>query len=250
MMDPYDIADGEHPVAAFHRWVEAIPHEVYPDQLAPVAGHHVEGVAAFPAGDGLYVPCRADATRRPDLPVGGLMLVANHLDGVAKYHDRLRTGRAHGDPCPDGSPTPYWRVLYEELLDPAGVPREKLFATNIHPALWTGGGTQGDVRRRGPVNIAWWKLARQLLEAQMRVMQPRVVAVLGSAPRRTCAQLLRADLAGGGVAAATLPGDIPTRTVALLHPSARPFHVAARAYAGYTGRAADAARLAEAWTGQ
>lgn len=64
-----------------------------------------------------------------------------------------------------------------------------------------------------------------------------------------CAHLLRADLAGGGVAAATLPGGMPIRTVALLHPSARPFNVAARAYAGYTGRAADVALLAEAWAG-
>lgn len=243
----YAIAEGEHPVAAFHRWVAAIPHHAYPDQLAPVDGHHVKGVAAFPAGDGLYLPCGADPAVRPAFPVGGTMLVANHLDGVTKYHERVRTGRAHGDPCPDGSPTPYWRVLYGGLLDPAGVPRQDLFATNVHPALWAGGGSQGTVRRRGPVNVAWWALVTRLLAAQMRAMRPRVVAVLGNAPRRTCGELLNADLDAVGVADVTLPGGAPTRVVALLHPSARPVDVSARTYAGHTGRAADAALLAEAW---
>lgn len=239
---------GEHPVAAFHRWVAAIPHGAYPPELAPVGGRHVRGVAAFPGGDGLYIPCGDDVDVRPEFPMGGLAVVANHLDGVDGYLARVRDGPAHGDPCAGAKRMPYWRVLYDDLLEPAGIGPEWLFATNLHPALWALGRNEGAVRRGGPVHEAWRRHVEAMLTAELEVMKPRAIVAFGADARRAVSDITGVDLgAPPGPVTAMLPSGHRVAAAALLHPSARKHDVDRRTWGGLTGRAADAVLLAATW---
>lgn len=236
----------ERLVDRFHRAVEAIPRDAYPPELEPV-DRHVEGVAAFPAGDGLYVPCGSSA--RPDLPDRPVVLVGNHLDNAATYRDRLARGLPHGDPCPHAKRMRFWNVLYHELLDPAGVPRERMFATNVHPALWSPGGASGNVPRRGPTHHAWYDRARRLLGDQLKGARPVAVVALGAQARREVGHVLGVAIRhADGPIQVDLPARAGTTVVgALAHPSARPVTMARRTWDQRVGRAADAALLAAAW---
>lgn len=59
-----------HPVDRFFAWVDDLPEQIYPDELVPVAGRHVDGVAGFRAGRGLYAECGWDHEEPPPFPFG------------------------------------------------------------------------------------------------------------------------------------------------------------------------------------
>lgn len=233
-------------VDRFHRAVEAVPRNEFPPELEPVH-QHVDGVAAFPAGDGLYVPCGSDA--RPDIPGRPVVLVGNHLDSAGKYRERLARGLPHGDPCLGAKRMRFWDVVYGELLDPAGVPRERMFATNVHPALWSPGGASGNVPRSGSTHRAWYARVRRLLADQFAATRPTLIAALGGEATREVGRVIGVDLrAADGPVEMDGPDNAPTTiAISLAHPSARPVTMAKRRWGAVSGRDADAALLRVAW---
>lgn len=182
----------------------------------------------------------------PDRPV---VLVGNHLDSADTYREGLARGLPHGDPCPRANRMRFWDVLYDDLLDAAGIPRERLFVTNVHPALWSQGGASGNVPRRGPIHRAWYDRARRLLGDQLVAARPGVVVALGGQASREVGRVLGVELRhADGPVVADLPDDAGTAVVvALAHPSARPVTMVRRSWGGQVGRAADAALLQAAW---
>jgi hypothetical protein len=204
-----------HPIEALFAFLDAIPHELYPEPLVPVAGRHVDGVAGFPAGRGLYADCGWDHAVPPPFPVGGLMLVGNHLDAEDSYLERRARGEANGDPCSDAPRMRFWTMLYA-LLDTAGIPRSKIFVTNAHPALIRGNEATGTVRW----TPAWFKACAELFERELELMRPRAIAAMGSPAQQLVARVL-------GVGWTAVPEridvDIDGRSAAVLairHPSA------------------------------
>lgn len=186
-----EVSPHEHPVEAFWRWIDEIPRDAYPDELVPVDGRNVEGVAGFPASHGLYAPCGWDHSTLPPFPHSGVMLVGHHLDAETSYLRALREGRAHGDPCPDAKRMRFWSRLYA-LLDTAEIPREAIFVTNVHPALVSGDDPRRNIRV-GPGD-AWASTIRELFVGQLEVMEPSLVVALGRAPQRFIEDILRVDL--------------------------------------------------------
>ncbi len=73
------------------------------------------------------------------------MLVGNHLDAEDVYLERLGAGLANGDPRPDAPRMRFWTMLYR-LLDEAGIPRNRIFVTNVHPALIRGAVPTGGIK--------------------------------------------------------------------------------------------------------
>lgn len=204
----------QHPVDRLRRSVEAVPENIYPPELVPLRRRYIEGVAAFPAARGLYAPCGWDHQVPPPFPVGGLMLVGHHLDDEDVYERRRRDGAAHGDPCPGAAKMRFWSMLYA-LLDEAGVPRDRLFVTNVYPAL-TRDGPTGRVRS----NPRWDNACRRLLTEQITTMRPSAVAALGRPAQEVVGALL-------GVAWDAVPGADTTSidgasvpVLAIRHPSA------------------------------
>lgn len=205
-----------HPVDQFFGWVDDIPHAHYPDELVPVAGRHVDGVAGFPAGRGLYADCGWDHTTPPLFPYGGLMLVGNHLDAEDVYVEKLRRGEANGDPCPGAPRMRFWSMLYA-LLDLAGIDRDRIFVTNVHPALIRGRTPTGAVRR---ASQAWLDTCASLLARQIEVMRPTAVAAMGRPAQGFMAQMYGIEWAG-------VPDEVTVESrrqglplLAIKHPSA------------------------------
>lgn len=205
----------DYPVEEFFRLVDAVPASVYPPQLAPVAGRHVDGVAGFPAGRGLYAPCGWDHGDPPPFPYGGLMLVGNHLDAEEPYLRKVARGHANGDPCEGAPRMRFWTMLYA-LLDEATLPRESIFVTNVHPALLRGDDARGTVR----ASRQWLDICAGLLGHQIEVMRPRVVAAMGAPAQRFMGRML-------GVRWPAVPSAVDVEflgqratAVAMRHPSA------------------------------
>lgn len=205
----------EHPVDRFFAWVDALPHDLYPPQLVPVAGRHLDGVSGFPAGRGLYAECGWDHRSPPPFPYGGLMLIGNHLQGEEPFVELWQRGEATGDPCPGATRMRFWTMLYA-LLDLARIPRSRIFVTNVHPALLRGRGSTGVVKSAPE----WEAACAELLERQIEVMRPATIAVMGTPARQFVGSML-------GVAWPTVPGVVVTEVagrdtpvVAIRHPSA------------------------------
>lgn len=203
-----------HPVGEFLGALEAIPRQTYPEALVPVAGRHIPGVAAFPAGRGLYAPCGWDHRDAPPFPFGGVMFVGHHLDAEDVYVERLRQGAANGDPCPGARRMRFWSRLYS-LLESARVPRHEIFVTNAYPALLRGAVPTGSVRS----TPEWEAACEGFLRLQMDVMRPRVVVAMGRPAQRFVARML-------GVSWGEVPGVASTQradtaaALAIRHPSA------------------------------
>lgn len=213
--DRTTVTEAEHPVDRFLRWVDEIPPERYPDQLVPVAGRHVDGVAGFPAGRGLYAPCGWDHAEPPPFPFGGLMLVGNHLDAEDAYVEKRAAGAANGDPCPGATRMRFWSILYR-LLDEAGIPRDRIFVTNVHPALISGRTATGTIAP----DRAWLETCEDLLRRQIDVMRPSVIAAMGVPARQFVERLAGVPL---GNAPAIVQTDVQgrdTHVAAMRHPSA------------------------------
>lgn len=208
-----------HPVDQFFMWVDQIPDEAYPDQLAPVAGRHVDGVAGFPAGRGLYAPCGWDHAVPPPFPCGGLMLVGNHLDSEDAYVERLAAGAANGDPCPGAERMRFWTMLYA-LLDAAGIPREEIFVTNVHPALIRGRTATGTIRAPEP----WLSECERLLRRQIEVMRPRVIAGMGQPAQHFLERLTGARWAKVPDVVDVVIDGREVAVAAIRHPSASQSH--------------------------
>lgn len=236
----------EHPVLAFRRWVEEIPDQLYPAELVPVGERYIPGVVAFPGSFGLYIEPGEDGATPPPFPHGGVMFVGNTLDGEQNYLERYSRGQPHGDPASDTQRMAFWKVLYDKLLDPAGVPLDQFFVTNVHPALLRGESAQGSVSRK-PANRSWWEHCQDLLMAQLQEMRPAVLVTLGGSARTALNRLLDTKLpAGGPEIISTELAGVSFQAVPLAHPSAWA-GLKTRQFGDATGRAADAAALAEAW---
>lgn len=182
-----------HPIERFREHLDAVPDEAFPDCLERVDLHELEqaaggplGVAAFPVSHGLYAKPGWDHAVLPPFPAPGegLMIVGNHPHSRAAALKRLREHGAHGDPDPGIKRMTYWRELYRSL-DDAGIDRHRIFATNIHPAYFTG--TSGRVPRRG--NEEWFSHARRFLALQVATMQPRLLLALGGTARDELARI-------------------------------------------------------------
>lgn len=243
-METFRVQPHEHPILAFRRWVEAIPEDAYPAELVPIGGRYIPGTVAFPGSYGLYVPPDAGSEIPPDFPYGGAMLVGHNVDKAANYAERYHDGTAHGEESRRRRRMPYWTTLRRHLLEPANIPLGQFFATNVHPALVSDGRS---VVGRSDRNADWWALVEELLLAQIREMEPRVIAALGEVARRVVGDLAGMSLPDDhpSVVPATI-GGIETQVVPMAHPSAWT-GVKHRRYQGTMGRAADAAALRDAW---
>ena len=240
------ILPGEHPITGYWRWVEEIPAEVYPPELVAVGRRRIPGVAAFPGSHGLYAPCGFDPHSIPEFPHGGVMFVGNHLDSEESYTRRVEAGTPHGDPCPGAKRMPFWNRLYD-LLDAAEVPREQLFATNAHPALLRGKSATGRIAARYP---AWGEATGRILQAQIQVMRPRVIACLAAPASDFVQRMLGRPRTREPSWEPVSIRDLTTRLVSLAHPSAYEWQFDRdRRYAGVSGRAADALLLRDTWRG-
>lgn len=210
---------GEHPVDRFFTWLDAVPPEAYPPDLVPVAGRHMRGVAAFPAGRGLYAPCGWDHEVPPRFPFGGLMLVGNHLDAEDVYVQRLVRGEANGDPCPGARRMRFWSMLYA-LLDLADIRRADIFVTNVHPALFKGSQATGVIAP----SDAWKRLCADLLLSQVRVMRPWVIAAMGAPAQRFLGGMFNVDWHQTPSYVLSEVEGRPTALAAIRHPSAAQSH--------------------------
>lgn len=209
-----DTSQDRHPVDDFLDWVDALPSELYPEELVPVAGRHIEGVAGFPAGRGVYAECGWDHAVPPPFPFGGLMLVGNHLDAEDVYVEKLVAGAANGDPCPGAPRMRFWTMLYA-LLDEAGINRDTIFVTNVHPALLRGRNPTGRVA----ASPAWLNACADLLRRQIEVMRPRAVAAMGAPAQQFISRMFGVEW-GRVPDAITHPSTGTLPLVAMRHPSA------------------------------
>lgn len=150
------------------------------------------------------------------------MVVGNNLDAEDAFTERIKNGKAHGDPCPGADRMKFWEGLYR-LLDRAQIDRKELFATNVHPALIPGKDPRGSVRRT-PAFQDWQRRSSLFLRLQIREMRPRVIVAFGNDARVEVAASLALDPpAVPGMVPITLEGHRAVFVV-LRHPSAAQSH--------------------------
>ena len=230
-----------HPVEMFRRRLAELT--TYPPGVLPVPAY-LGGTAFFAAAAGLVVT--DDAGALPPFPFGGVMFVGHNLDSEAAFLRRMADGHAHGGP---ERPMLTWRNLYR-LLAAAGVPESSCFFTNAYVGLKAGGDPTGHFPGADDPEFTRW--CRGFLAEQIEVMQPAVVAALGSDARRFVGTMAPELIAWRAVknpqpevVTARLAGH-PVVAVPLLHPSGYRASLARRRYRDFTGLEAEAALLADA----
>jgi len=204
--------------------------DCYPPGVAPIS-EYIGGTAAFPAGAGL---CRAGYDDPlPTFPVGGVMFVAHNVDAERPFKERLETRQPHGG---DVRRMPYWRGMYC-LLEEARLDRAECFFTNAYVGLKRGGKPEGVLGLgRGDEFRRW---CAGFLEEQVRVMRPRVVAVVGR-PAWTFVAKMAAELSTWrqrkvpAVPVSAVLGGHRTVAVPLLHTSGQGRFMRHRGYGSMT----------------
>ena len=231
----------EHPVTTFRRRLGSLAK--YPPGVVPVPAY-LQGTAFFSAAAGLVV--HDPDGPLPPFPFGGVMFVGHNLDSESAFRRRLASGQAHGGP---GRPMLTWRNLYR-LLDAAGLDAQQCFFTNAYVGLKGGDDPTGRFPGAGDPEFRAW--CRAFLDDQIELMQPRVVATLGTDARRFVAALAP-ELSGWAPSRNPPPGVVrsqiggrATALVALLHPSGYHGSLGRRRYRDLTGLDAEAALLRDA----
>jgi hypothetical protein len=214
----------EHAIEALRRRLRDC--NCYPAGVVPVA-EHIGGTAAFPAGAGLYRVGYDDPL--PPFPVGGVMFVAHNVDAEEAFEERLARREPHGGSIRTMS---YWRGMYA-LLDAACLDRSECFFTNAYVGLKRGGRPEGLLGLGRGDEFRQW--CAGFLEEQVRIMRPRLVAVVGR-PAWTFVARMAAELETWrqrAVPAAPVRTSLcghSTVAVPLLHPSGQGRFMHVRGY--------------------
>lgn len=218
-------------------------------QVRPYEGGMVEvprplpGCGFFPGGDGLWKP--EGATQRPPLPVGGIMILGNNFQCEANFAALALAGTE------DRQRDATWRNLLT-LLATEGIDPAQCFFTNAFMGLVEGSDAMATVpAMRNPGFVG---RCRAFLAEQLRLLQPRLVLVLGTKVPDFLAPLSPAtrhwegarswsaiDRQDGALATgATLPGLAEPAVIAcLLHPSFRGPNLRFRRFRGHEGAQAE-----------
>jgi len=228
-------------VAAFLRFVDAIPADVYPasGMMRIDPERRVAGRAFVPVG-------RGHAPAVP-FPRGGVMILGQDFGNERNLDDVVAAGEETDD-------VPTWDAMIESLGD-AEIPVDACWFTNYVMGVRHGRGSNCDGRspglRRGDLRRA----CARLFLSQLRVQRPCAVVVLGTYVPRALAvdfpSVLGAweprsfrdrDVADRAAVRNARMGDVTVPlVVSILHPSLRGPNLRHRKFAGHEG--ADAERL-------
>lgn len=173
-----------HPVEALRRRLAEC--RCYPAGVVPIA-EFIGGTAAFPAGCGLYRPGYDDPL--PPFPMGGVLVVAHNVDAEDTFVARLRAREPHGGIV---RRMPYWSGMYP-LLRAAEIDASECFFTNVFVGLRRGSKPEGPLDLGRTADFRDWCTA--FLADQIRLIQPRAVAVMGRPAWRFMGRM-SADLSG------------------------------------------------------
>lgn len=210
---------------------------------------HLSGLAFFPGGDGLWKA--PGDSRRPPMPVGGIMVLGNNFQCSDNYPSLLLAG------AEDRQKDATWRNLIQ-FLAVVGIDPANCFFTNAYMGL-----VEGDDPTRtapGMNNPGFLQRCRTFFLYQLTILQPRIILALGTKvpaflgplssqtihwiQARTWAEIDRND--GGLVLEAAFLGLSRKIAIAcLLHPSFRGPNLHRRRFRDLTGSAAEEALVLE-----
>lgn len=235
---------GVHPVAyLFERLRDVAP---YPAGVVPVPDR-IRGTAFFPGGAGLW----QTGLELPPMPTHGVMILGHNFDTLAGFERAM----SHAGENLRGDT---WRNLLR-LLDDVGIARAQCFFTNVYMGLIDGPSALG--RFPGSRDEPFVARCIAFLEAQIRVMQPRLICTLGKEVISLLSRLTPDLATWRGVpslpaldrasAALVYPARFtgvphPLGVVALTHPAMRHLNVGRRRYGGLQGAEAEKALLFDA----
>lgn len=193
----------------------------------------------------------------PPMPVGGVMILGRNFDSKASYEDSLRKSEVQLKGAT-------WRYLVP-LLDQASIPKDRCFFTNFYMGLIDGESAAGPFPGKGDADFV--QRCQEFLREQFRVMQPKLVLILGKEFFNEFATFLPPQSQAKSVwmkakpwqyldennatfiSPAMLPNVAhPVVVVALVDPSRRPLNVGLRRYKNFVGEAAELAMLQDALT--
>lgn len=239
-----------HPIETlFERLHEIRP---YVGGMIEISTHFV-GLGFFPGGDGLWK--EPESTSRPQLPLGGVMVLGNNFQCTANYDAICRAGSE------DRQRDATWRNLLH-FLGQVDISPSRCFFTNAYMGLVAGCDSTRTVP--GMRDAGFLERCRAFFLQQVRLIQPSVILALGtkvppflaplSAETRvwcnatTWAQIDRND--GGLVRGAQFPGlNTSVNIACLLHPSFRGPNLHRRQFGAHLGAAAERAIVAAALKG-
>lgn len=243
--------DQVHPVDYLFERMKAFE-PYYPLGVAPVP-QLISGTAFFPGGPGLWGV--RPGTSWPSMPVGGVMVLGHNFDKKSGYEYSLK----HLGENLNGST---WRYLVL-LLDQAGIPKNRCFFTNFYMGLVDGASAVGPFP--GKRSSDFVRRCQEFMGEQFRVMQPKIVLVLGKEFFNEFAIFLPEEFQArsvwmraktwqdidqqdvGLIYPVTLPELLhPVVVVALVHPSYRFGNVRFRRYRNLAGEAAELGMLQDA----
>lgn len=238
-----------HPVEyLFKRMGELVTD--YPEGKVTRISERMGGTAFFPGGYGLWGTQPNEPL--PPMPVGGVMVLGHNFDSENSFKKPLKH---QGENLTKGT----WLHL-RLLLEKVGIPKERCFFTNFYMGLKPGDKATGKLPAAGDKNFV--RSCQAFFREQLKVMQPKVVLILGREFFNEFAIFLPPQSQMKSVwmkaktwryldqnnAAFIYPLKLPEVShsvvvVALVHPSFRFRNAGLRRYKNFVGEAAELALL-------
>lgn len=242
-----------HPIDDLFNRLKALD-PYYPSGVVPVP-QLLQKTAFFPGGPGLWGVYPGKPW--PPMPVGGVMVLGRNVDNKTSYEDSLRKSEVQLKGAT-------WRYLVP-LLDQASIPKDRCFFTNFYMGLIDGESAAGPFPGKGDADFV--QRCQEFLREQFRVMQPKLILILGKEFFNEFATFLPPqsqvksvwmkaktwqyldENSAAFISPVTLPEvSHPVVVVALIDPSHRPPNVGLRRYKNLAGEAAELALLRDALT--
>jgi uracil-DNA glycosylase len=243
-----------HPVEYLFKRMDELVTD-YPEGKVIRISERIGGNAFFPGGYGLWGT--QPGKPLPPMPVGGVMMLGHNFDCEKGFKESLRNQGEN----PTGST---WCNLLK-LLKVVDIPKERCFFTNFYMGLKPGDKATGKLP--AAADIPFVRCCQDFFREQLRVMQPKIVLVLGKEFFSEFATFLplESQVKSAWMRAKTwqyldqcnaafiyplrFPEvSHPTVVVALVHPSYRSLNVGMRRYKNFVGEAAELAMLQAALT--
>jgi len=241
-----------HPVEYLFKRMDELVTD-YPEGKMIRISERIGGTAFFPGGYGLWGTQSNQLL--PPMPVGGVMVLGHNFDCEKNFKESLNH---QGENLTKGT---WYHLLL--LLEEVEIPKERCFFTNFYMGLKPGDKAMGRLLAAKDNNFV--RCCQEFLCEQFRVMQPKVVLILGKEFFNEFAVFLPPGSQVRSVwmkaktwkdmdqnnAAFLYPlmlPDVPhpAVVVGLVHPSYRKPNVKRRFYRNLEGEAAELALLQDA----
>lgn len=155
-----------HPVEYLFKRMDELVTD-YPEGKVIRISERIAGTAFFPGSYGLWGTQAGKPL--PDMPVGGVMVLGHNFDCEENFKESLKyqgensTGRT-------------WDNL-KLLLEAVDIPKERCFFTNFYMGLKPGDNPMGKLP--AAANEHFVRACQVFFREQLKVMQPKIILVLG-----------------------------------------------------------------------